>query len=229
MATKDSRLHHDGVFGPGVRFMEHFFVDEYSGITAEALVSAGLVRDDQLPGRPGMPKSRITLYAGQLVSGGRSTERDEKFVQVTVSGKKFQVSLGVPKEVQAQRRAAWSAKLEAEREAARKARIAKAMAEGALYCMVNSADEYRQKIIASLNGVRCTSERDIRPNSNHGFSMDESVIEELNSLLSEMVELVSNADVRFDARRHQENILAFRSAVAKGDSTFQRTLHQMVK
>ncbi|MFZ3081409.1 hypothetical protein [Rhodoferax ferrireducens] len=240
MATDNSRTADDGNFAPGVIRNEFGWTDEYIG-TAEALVSAGLVRADQLPGQPGMPKSCSTFYDGQRVGRGTGTngKQDEKYMHVFTVGKKFAIRKGVMAEVAAERRAARDAEFTAEREfervtaaakqkAEREVRHAATMAECALVLMVNSADEYRQKIIKALRShVGYLLQEDMRINNNHGFSVDESVAAEVDDLLDEMIELVSNADVQFNARRHKEIHLKCKGDIARGDASFQRTLEHL--
>lgn len=57
------------VFAPGVRKEEFPWYDSYTG-TALALVAAGLVRQDRLPGKPGMRKTKVTILPdGSLPTG----------------------------------------------------------------------------------------------------------------------------------------------------------------
>lgn len=60
------------LYARGVDLVAECYTDEYEG-TAEALVAAGLVREDQLPGRPGMRKMRVTIYADGSVADGPPT------------------------------------------------------------------------------------------------------------------------------------------------------------
>lgn len=240
MATNNFRLSDMGNFALSVVYTERGCVDEYRG-TAEALISAGLVRADQLPGQPDMPKSCATFYDGRRIRRGMGTygKRDEKYMHVLTAGKKFTIWKGVAAEVAAERNAAWDAKIDADRKAERLAAAVKELAycntqlnrvraEGVLYNMVNSADEYRKKMVKELQScVRGVRSGDMLPNDNHGFSVDESVVTELDDLLNEMIELITNADVRFNAPRHKEINLKCKSDIAKADSRFQRTLNHL--
>lgn len=223
MAADNSRT-----FAPGVRVTEYPSGNVYFG-SAEALVSAGLICANQLPGQPGMAKFCVTFYGGELVGRGKHSTRDENYLYIQKTGKKFTVTQGVSKVVEAER---WSTEREAERVAAAakretegRSQIAKAKAEYILYFMVNSADEHRQKMIKGLRShIGDLRSRDMLPNENHGFSMNESTAAELNELLGEMIELISNADVLFNAKRHTEINYKCRIDVARGDQGFQRTL-----
>lgn len=62
-------------FGPGVQCRPYTLGDEYTG-APEALSAAGLVRLDQLPGRPGMRKTTVTIMAdGTLPEGAANNAR----------------------------------------------------------------------------------------------------------------------------------------------------------
>lgn len=71
--------------------------DVYSG-HADALIAAGIVRADQLPGQPGMPSSSVTFYRGAPSSRRtRTSQRDEHYLRVVRSNENFYVYVGVPK------------------------------------------------------------------------------------------------------------------------------------
>lgn len=239
MATDNFRL-----FAPGVRVTEYIHDNVYSG-TAEALVLAGLARSSQFPGQPGMAKSCVTFYDGERVGRGKQSERDEKFLRIQTVGKKFTVTQGVSKEIGGQRRSAYDAEREAEREVQRVAATAKAaasealdknkmIAEITLVLMPTSPNEYRQKLIADLDGYvsivrRCMMPRkgsgfDVCSMGITGFALDESAVTEFNDLVNEIRELISNASVQFNAQRQKEIISNCKGAVARGDAKFQRVL-----
>lgn len=59
-------------FAPGVRKIKTAWTDDYLG-TAPALAAAGLIRPEQLPGRPGMRKVVVSLLPdGTLADGARA-------------------------------------------------------------------------------------------------------------------------------------------------------------
>lgn len=63
--------------GIGLKKREYTWFDEFIG-SAEALVSAGLVRSEQLPGRPGMRKVRVTILPdGSMPSGAPTANNPE--------------------------------------------------------------------------------------------------------------------------------------------------------
>ena len=93
-------------YAPGVKITnQSYWYNEYLG-TAEALVAAGLVRADQLPGLPGLGTTRTTFYGRIRVKRGASNpKRDKKYLSVTKIGKKFRVVRGASVAVQAERQA----------------------------------------------------------------------------------------------------------------------------
>lgn len=239
MAKDNFRL-----FAPGVRVTEYLYNNEYSG-TAEALISAGLVRANQLPGQPGMAKSCVTFYDDKRVPPGKQSERDEKFLRIQTAGKKFTVTQGISKEVEAERRSVEKAERKAAQEAEQVAATTKAAAERViaenkmmanftLAIMPTSPNDYRKKLIADCDRYADTMRDRMTPRKGSGFdlfsagtsgfSLDESAITEFNDLVNEIRDLISNASVQFNAQRQNEIISNCKSAVARGDAKFQRVL-----
>lgn len=58
-------------YAPGVKKNIGYWCDEYVG-TSIALNNAGLVRFDQLPGRPGRRKTRVTIFPDGTIPAGAS-------------------------------------------------------------------------------------------------------------------------------------------------------------
>ena len=59
-------------FAPGVTFAATLWGDEYTG-TVDALLAAGVVRADQLPGAPGNGRTMVSFHPdGRLVGKGNS-------------------------------------------------------------------------------------------------------------------------------------------------------------
>ncbi|MBB4226013.1 hypothetical protein [Variovorax guangxiensis] len=59
-----------------------WWCDQYTG-TVEALVTAGIITLDQLPGQPGGPKVAATYYAGVLRPPKGHTPKDEHYLNIT--------------------------------------------------------------------------------------------------------------------------------------------------
>lgn len=83
-------------FAPGVTKEECFWSDDYIG-TEAALVGTGLVQAHQLPGKPGMRKTRVTIFADGSMPTGASTAPVAQARQAgaksisRVAGKKYRV------------------------------------------------------------------------------------------------------------------------------------------
>ncbi|GEM_PF-2704102 len=73
--------------------------------TDEALIAAGVITAEQLPGQAGMPKVAATFYNGILCQGRKRVPRDANYLNVCrpVSGKKVTVTVGVDANEQARR------------------------------------------------------------------------------------------------------------------------------
>lgn len=77
--------------------------DEWIG-TPAALVEAGIVREDQIPGEPGRPKVMMTFHRGQRVTAGVCVERDETYVSIQrLSGRRLRVVVGLRADERARR------------------------------------------------------------------------------------------------------------------------------
>lgn len=102
----------------GIKLHRGPYYDTYAG-TAEALVAAGIVSRDQLPGiNPDLARCAVTFYRGEYVRGRQKTPHDEHWLNITRSGRKYTVYVGVGAEETERRHQANSqrAKMERERE-----------------------------------------------------------------------------------------------------------------
>ncbi len=95
----------------GVKKRQHVRFDEYFG-SARALADAGLVHVDQLPGKPGMRKVRVTILPdGTLPTGGHTANHREarspgaRCIE-RASASSYRVRIVVTKEEEARRCAA---------------------------------------------------------------------------------------------------------------------------
>lgn len=224
--------------------------DIYRGNAAD-LIAAGLVRPEQLPGTEGMPSTSATFYDGQLMARHQRCKCDVKHMNIVRSNSRFTVYVGVTAEVRT-RREAIDKRDDEVREERRKAQrdeqqaraqvdqtIArtKRMAEGTLILMPTSPDEYRQNLIRELDSSADILRKRMLPSEGNGldvltmgvngFSLDESAVTEFDDLVNEIRELLSNADVRFNAQRQKEIISNCKGAIAKADGGFQRALDRI--
>lgn len=103
---------------PGIGKREHHRFDEFVG-SAEALIAAGLVREEQLPGQPGMRKGRVTIFPdGTIPSGAPTANHNEARLPGArcierVGAQKYSVRINVPEEERERRLAVWDASVAA--------------------------------------------------------------------------------------------------------------------
>lgn len=109
--------------------------------------------------------------------------------------------------------------------------------ECTLSTMPKTASEYRGNLVERFDtDVRILRER-MSPSVGdgtgprsvgvNGFSLEKSFFAEFDDLAGEMRQLISNADVRFNAKRQNEIIANCQSALAKVDDKFQRVLARL--
>ena len=89
----------------------HFSVDVYTG-TIEALIDAGLVTVDQIPGQPGMPKYSVSFYNGEKAIKTHKVPRGPGYlnIQRSAGSRTITARVGVCEEETARRIAAQKAK-----------------------------------------------------------------------------------------------------------------------
>lgn len=96
-------------FASGVRKKEYPWGDSFTG-TAESLSAAGIVRFDQLPGQPGMRKTRVTILAdGSLPQGSLQANCREAHepgsIRISIKSKaRYEVFIHVSDEEEQRRR-----------------------------------------------------------------------------------------------------------------------------
>lgn len=96
---------------PGVEYDAGTGGDTYLG-KAEALIAAGLVAAEQLPGAPGMPPTSTTFFDGARVDRSQRVPHDERWMNVVKYGKNFRVTKGIAAEESRRRTAARQAEIE---------------------------------------------------------------------------------------------------------------------
>lgn len=79
---------------PGVEYDPGVGGDQYMG-HASALIAAGLVTPDQLPGAPGMPVSGVTFVDGLRQPRTARPDHDERWMRICKVGRRFQVTRGI--------------------------------------------------------------------------------------------------------------------------------------
>lgn len=96
----------------GVEYIACVSGDRYLG-KPEALIAAGIVTADQLPGQPGMPLTSATFVDGVRMDGRKAKcIRDSRWMQVTLTGNHVHVTKGIPDDERERRRAVERAEIE---------------------------------------------------------------------------------------------------------------------
>lgn len=96
----------------GVEYIACVSGDRYLG-KPEALIAAGIVTADQLPGQPGMPLTSATFVDGARMDGRKAKcIRDSRWMQVTLTGNHVHVTKGIPDDERDRRRAVERAEIE---------------------------------------------------------------------------------------------------------------------
>lgn len=85
------------LFAPGVEYDAGTGGDHYLG-RPEALIAAGIITADKVPGAPGMPKSSVTFVDGVAQPRGQKPKHDERWMQATMVGRQLRVSKGISDE-----------------------------------------------------------------------------------------------------------------------------------
>ena len=226
-------------FAPGVTLKKTPWFDRYTG-TSVALVAAGLVRPEQLPGAPGMPKAGVTFYNGRRPAKGVPRVKDETYVNiVAVSRELFDVRRGLNAKEHAARlaehdaeraasRAISAAAAEAERRARNERWLRARMGERTLQSMASSTQEYRDKEADSLRRFVDIAIGGLQPNTQSGYCLEADAVDQLIALRDQMLQVVAEACVVFDPVRHKGITQSCRAVVARDDAGFQNSLGRMI-
>ena len=216
-------------FARGVTLTKTRYDDEYRG-EPDACVAAGLIKYDQVPGRPGFNKTSATFFDGKLVArGGSCHPHNEKYVRVLLIGKKIEVSIGLADAVRIERSKIEDAKSQIRREAQQKVLLATRAAESELGELCTDTPAFRQKIVDELRyQIRrvCKNHLLVR---DRGFIVDESAIASLDDLLDEMIGVVMDAPIQHDAAAHQMRIQQLKAVLATSDPSFQMSMKSLTK
>jgi hypothetical protein len=204
---------------PGVKYAACFWGDRYVG-TAEDLIAAGLVREDQLPGQSGTNKTRRTFFDGVPLRQGANRTRDERYLAISRSGKKFEVLKGLPEAVERERRAPMNAEMKARVE--RDQRIAEATLVPA------SASAYRDAqarwIIAILNSLK----QPVVPDSGgFSFALDDEDRDELDDAFERVLDVFRAAAISVDRNKVRELDGLRAHGMARNDASLQQFLNHV--
>lgn len=194
--------------------------NSYQG-TAEALVAAGLVRFDQLPGQPGRGKTIARYLPDGTMLPTRTrpslaSEFHPGFVRIfKVSARQYRVDINVDEAEQKRRSAARDAereesrkKYEAEQERERQLALAREAGmtpeQWALRGMPMDAEEYRSYVRRSFETHRNMMDRTLANEfCRAGFSLDRATRRRVTILCNAIDESLANARISFDAAAHE--------------------------
>lgn len=220
-------------FAPGVTLRKYTRHDEYSG-TPQDCIAVGLIEAVQIPGIPGHPRKICATYrSGALVGRGSNGAVNEHYLSVLRTGKKVVIRRGLPQQVQEKRQQILNDAYKAERDAwmaaERQISTNAIFAKAELTLLKSDIPAYRQQIIDDLRShFRATCNRTIQ-NKNQGFSFEDSTFESIDDLMEQMIEVVFNAEIKFDPAMHRARVQELKAKVAAADPEFQRSIESISK
>lgn len=197
----------------GIERTERWWCDEFRG-TAEALIEAGLIRADQLPGTHGVNKTMRTFAAdGAELRKGQNGRNSPGARQVVKSGRKFRVTINLDEAEEERRRAEHDAWLEAdraqrERESRIREKTKQAEAAGmtleqwVLRGTPNNEQDFRACTISVID----TFEHMIDNRNGYGYGLDSASRARLGMLIEAMRSLVEQAPIVFDPAKREADI-----------------------
>lgn len=197
-----------------VKIEKSDFTTCYRGSGA-ALVQAGLVRSDQLPGPNGPRKRSAVYYDGEPASRGRAFPRDERYMKVTLLARdEFEVL--VPHSRDECERV--DLHLQADLAARCAAADARALAISQLASLPDSREAYKSKVVADLEHHLEYAVSLLQASHRHGYRFDERALQQVMAAASQLRAAVQGGRVVFDARRHDLALteLSDRAGLARG-------------
>lgn len=201
---------------PALARREYLWGTYYKG-TAEAIVTAGLARVDQLPGAPGRGKNTATYYRGeqQARAGLRSKTWDEHYLKlVKVSSRKFVAMVGINADERQAR--------EARADQARQLEVARVRQARELASMPQSHEDFKKRAEIGLRTLLVfLVELGMKENEGHGYSFSADTINEFEIAAGRLSAVLAMGTTEYDARKHQARIAQVKGATAKADGPLQ--------
>lgn len=192
--------------------------DTYTG-TAEALIEAGLIRADQLPGLPGVNKGQRTFMPdGRDVHKGQNYRYLPGARRIVKRGRRFAVDVVVDEDEQKRRLADRHAQLEADREQMERDRrladkvkqareAGMTLEEWALRGIPKSKAEFLERRIGSADAIIDTLRSFMSGEvSGGGYSFEPAVLARFDMLAGRLRALIAGGAVRFDQAAHERAI-----------------------
>lgn len=186
----------------GIQTKEGDFGTTYVGSGA-ALVQAGLVRRDQLPGPNGPRKRSAVFYDGVPASRGRSYPHDERYMKVKLVGRdRFSVWVWCSKA----KREALEAHLTARRIEAASCDEERARAAFWLSRIPASPESYKSDAAETVAGFLNAAISVVQATDRHGYSFDERALQRVLAAASQLRAAIQGGGVVFDAVRHERAV-----------------------
>ncbi len=192
----------------GIKRTEDCAFDIYTG-TADALIAAGLIHAEQLPGGAGVNKMMRTFRPeGGEIRKGESSRYVPGARRIVKRGGKFAVEVTVDFPERDRRMAEWDARREAEREQidmAKQARDAGMTVEQWLLRDVpTSAEQFRENACGFAEALLESVER--RMFGRFGYSFDATVRAQCEALTGAIMRLFEGGRIVFDKAAHEQAI-----------------------
>lgn len=189
-----------GAAAGGIQIRKGDFGTNYVGSRA-ALVRAGLVRGEQLPGPNGPRKHSAVYYDGVPASRGKAYPHDERYMKITMVGPdKFSVWVWCSRED----RESKDSQLRADIDARCAAADARERAADQLASMPDSRTAYKVKVAADFEHHLEYAITLLQPTGRHGYSLDESALQQVRAIASQLRAAVQGGGVVFDRARHEQ-------------------------
>lgn len=101
-------------------------------------------------------------------------------------------------------------------------------AQAKLDLMPKSVDEYRRECVKSARSYLAAA-INARPVVGHGYSVTDESMTAILMSCDAVVEAIMDAEVNFDAARHEQIALGYKKEIAGADSSFQQALSTLTK
>lgn len=189
-----------------LRVIEEDFGTRYLG-SGQALVRAGLVRREQLPGPNGPRRRSAVYYGGEPASRGRTYPHDERYMRVELVGRDlFSVWVWCSKA----KREAVEARLTARRIEAASCDEERARAAAWLSRIPASTESYKSDAAETVASFLNAALSIVQASDRHGYSFDEKALQQVLAAASRLRAAIQGGGVVFDARRHERVVADLR-------------------
>lgn len=197
----------------GIKRTEKWSFDVYAG-TVDALIAAGLICAEQLPGGPGVNKTMRTFRPdGGEILKGESSRYVPGVRRIVKRGRRYAVEVTVDFPERERRMAEWNARHEAERaQRERESRVREKTEQAEAAGMTleqwvlrgtpNSEQDFRSDAMSMID----TFEHMMDNRSGYGYALDTANRARLGMLFEAMRSLIERAPIVFDPVRREADI-----------------------